>query len=366
MRRLGFVGTPCQVQGLRKLQALQAATGREWIGRVELVLGLFCTGNWSYACMRGFLEKHGVSAAEVTRMEISGGVVKLRMKRMQMVLPLRELRRYTRMACRLCVDFTSELSDISAGSAGSPPGWSTLIVRTRTGEILLNEAVDEGAVELIELEDGVEELSRVAGSKVEKNTRRIEARIEHGMEVPHYSTRNLEDMQQVLRLASGKGYAELWREIVATGVCDACGACAAVCGQIQMINGLPRLKGRCPAGCELCYAACTRTALPLRLLEDTLFRDGQRAEYLGRFRRIVGARSTADSAGQDGGAVTALIKFSLNSGFIDGALLTCRGDGWEPAVRLVHRHEDVETCAGTVYAASSPLPELRRYAHVSI
>jgi len=365
VRALGFVGTPCQVQGLRKLQALGRLLGRRLVERVELVVGLFCMGNWSYPCMAGFLEARGVAPEEVARMRISGDRVRVSARGMELEFPLGEMRKYVKMACRMCLDFTSELADISAGSTGSPEGWTTLIVRTPRGEEVLHGAEEAGLLELMEVgEAGVEELQRVARAKFERSLRRIQSRVEQGDEVPHHATRDLGSLEEALSRTEGRGFRELWRDIVVSGLCDACGACSAACSELEMRNGMPRLRGRCPQDCSLCYAACTRTALPLRALEEQLELGELRREHLGRYRRILAARATR-GGGQDGGAVTALLKFSLNSGVVDEVVLTCRDEELKPRVLTAKREEELEGCAGTVYAASSPLPELRHRVRLS-
>ena len=44
------------------------------------------------------------------------------------------------------MDFTSEQSDISVGSVGSPDGWSTIILRTEKGLKLLKNAEKDGYI----------------------------------------------------------------------------------------------------------------------------------------------------------------------------------------------------------------------------
>jgi coenzyme F420 hydrogenase subunit beta len=357
--RLGFVGTPCQIQGLRKLQALADNLELGWAKNVGLAIGLFCMGNWSYPCIKGYLEKHGIELEKVNRATISGYEVEISLSNGRVVLPLTGLRKYVRLACKLCLDFTSELADVSVGSIGSPRGWSTVIVRSAHGEELVSKAEAAGVIEVREVNEAqLKKLEETARKKIERNTRRILGRIRQGMKIPHYSTKEL----QSLPIVSGKDFKELWDEIVVTGLCDACGACSAACEHIEMRNGLPRLRKRCPTGCDRCYIACTRTALPVEVLERSFNLGGTHAPYIGRYRRILAARATSEelhARAQDGGAVTALIKFSLTAGIIDEALLTCRNEEWEPFAVFVGGASEVSRCAGSVYAASSPLPLLR-------
>ena len=48
------------------------------------------------------------------------------------------------MLRHLCRDFANVYADISFGGLGSPDGYTTTIVRTKTGEEIYNKAIEEG------------------------------------------------------------------------------------------------------------------------------------------------------------------------------------------------------------------------------
>ena len=54
------------------------------------------------------------------------------------------MRDTVRPGCSVCTDFTALKADISAGSVGSPDGYTTLVVRTLVGQHLLESAVASG------------------------------------------------------------------------------------------------------------------------------------------------------------------------------------------------------------------------------
>jgi coenzyme F420 hydrogenase subunit beta len=67
-------------------------------------------------------------------------------------IPLDEIKRYESEGCSVCVDYTAELADISVGSVGSEEGWSTVFARTKTGEEIVEGAVEKGYIEAKEIE----------------------------------------------------------------------------------------------------------------------------------------------------------------------------------------------------------------------
>ncbi|MCP4672594.1 MAG: hypothetical protein GY857_14970, partial [Desulfobacula sp.] len=67
--------------------------------------------------------------------------------------PLNEIREFKLSGCEICADMTSELSDISVGALEGFDGWNTLIIRSKKGEKLVNEAVKQNYIETGSLPD---------------------------------------------------------------------------------------------------------------------------------------------------------------------------------------------------------------------
>ncbi|MBN1455231.1 MAG: Coenzyme F420 hydrogenase/dehydrogenase, beta subunit C-terminal domain, partial [Methanomicrobia archaeon] len=68
-------------------------------------------------------------------------------------------------------DYTAELADISVGSVGSEPGWSTVLTRTAPGEHLLLGARAKGYVEVtedIKLKE-IERLTKIKRRRAEQH-----------------------------------------------------------------------------------------------------------------------------------------------------------------------------------------------------
>ena len=76
--KIGFVGTPCQIQGLRKVQLLDEPYqfGQE---KIALLVGLFCMENFDYdLLMNGLVKgKFGLDPKDVARFEIKKGMFRV-------------------------------------------------------------------------------------------------------------------------------------------------------------------------------------------------------------------------------------------------------------------------------------------------
>ncbi|OPY27324.1 MAG: Coenzyme F420 hydrogenase subunit beta [Methanocella sp. PtaU1.Bin125] len=86
----------------------------------------------------------------------------------------------------------------------------------------------------------------------------------------------------------------------------------------------------------------------------------------GKYRGIVSARAADESirsVAQDGGTVTALLCFALETGDIDGAVLTRKADErWTPGQLVATTEREIRESAGSVYALSPSVFQLKEAA----
>jgi coenzyme F420 hydrogenase subunit beta len=163
--KIGFVGLPCQIQGIRKVQTSEEPyqVGKE---KIKLLIGLFCMESFPYGNFTDFIRELGVDIKEVEKFEIKSNRFFMHGEDTTQIVALEELKSYANEACAFCKDFTAELADISIGSVGSPDGWSTVLIRSRNGEKIFTEAEEEGYIEVKEIEEsGVNLVKRLSDRK---------------------------------------------------------------------------------------------------------------------------------------------------------------------------------------------------------
>jgi coenzyme F420 hydrogenase subunit beta len=177
--RIGIVGLPCQVLAVSKMKTsmLEKKTP---IDRVDLVIGLFCTWALDYKLFTAFLHErvgsHLIRKLNITppperMLEVTAGS-KLHQ------IPVDDIRPLIRPSCRVCLDMTAELSDISVGTVEGKEGWNTVIARTATGENLLKEAKKAGVVETRPLPEN--HLDHLKEASLLKKRRALDALNEKG------------------------------------------------------------------------------------------------------------------------------------------------------------------------------------------
>ncbi|NIU57219.1 MAG: hypothetical protein GWN67_12790, partial [Phycisphaerae bacterium] len=104
-------------------------------------IGLMCTESFTY---EGLMQRHiqrelGVNLYDISKINIKGKILVTTKSGEIQTVPLAEAKKYTRKGCPPCTDFSSELSDISAGGLGLKD-WTLIVIRTEKGEQLFESA----------------------------------------------------------------------------------------------------------------------------------------------------------------------------------------------------------------------------------
>ncbi|MDK2975360.1 MAG: coenzyme hydrogenase subunit beta [Methanofollis sp.] len=183
--RIGIVGTPCQMQAVRKAQ-LYPIGMRDVPDKVALAIGIFCMENFPYQSIEALVEDHcNVKMESVTKMDIGKGKFWAYTERGAVAqIPLKVTHKYEQPGCHVCLDYVSNLADVSTGSVGTPDGWSTVFVRTKIGDDVWSKASAAGCFETKEIESGktgLELVTKLATDKITKNQKTLEGRATFGV-----------------------------------------------------------------------------------------------------------------------------------------------------------------------------------------
>lgn len=183
--KIGIVGTPCQIQAVRKAQLYPIGL-RDVPDKIALALGIFCMENFPYQGLYQMVEDHCATKIDnVTKMDIGKGKFSVYTERgINTQIPLKVTHKYEQPGCHVCLDYVANLADISTGSVGTPDGWSTVFVRSTAGESAFNKAIDAGwiiAESMEGVKPGLELVTKLATEKITKNQKYIEHRshVEH-------------------------------------------------------------------------------------------------------------------------------------------------------------------------------------------
>lgn len=192
VRRIALVGTGCQTNGARRVQAAFLKPVLEKMKSSEnppniLLIGLFCFENFPYECLKNFIEKnYGVKMGDIAKTDIKKGkfIVKTKDGR-TLEKKVKEFDECVPDSCKLCTNFTAEFADISVGGVGSEAGWSAVIVRSDKGLELLEKAKEQGYIEVSESVD-VAQIKKNVSLKQDKRKAAGEKRAREGQYVPVY------------------------------------------------------------------------------------------------------------------------------------------------------------------------------------
>jgi len=157
---IAVVGTPCQIQALRKLQN-HPAFDYEAYDLVTLAIGTYCFGTYYNQLLKMAFEEFNIKLSDVDKIDADNDNFKMKVSVDSTVkeIPLNYLYdKAIRAACFSCSDYTASFADISVGKFGSEDGWNTIIVRTERGKEVFELAVEQGFLETKPLEHEKEEL----------------------------------------------------------------------------------------------------------------------------------------------------------------------------------------------------------------
>ncbi len=165
-RKIAFVGVPCHVLALRKLEAWRHKIGDS----LAITIGLFCFGTFSMGPLLKYIEdNYHVKPSEIKHIRLSTKFV-VQTDKQTIRIPVSEIESSIMPSCRTCTDFTAELADISVGSAYPLEEWSTVIIRTKAGEEFFYNAVENGAINTWVIQQEPEVYERVVRAALQKRT----------------------------------------------------------------------------------------------------------------------------------------------------------------------------------------------------
>ena len=235
-----MVGTPCQMVAATKMDKL---LDEEF--PVDIKIGLFCMENFSYSYMREMLKEYDVDMKDVLECRIEKGSVWFFLTEDKTVkIPLNKAKKCVRKNCAVCMDFTSELSDVSVGSVGSPEGWSTVIIRTEKGLKLIEAAEKDNYIQTKPMGDsGIKIMERLAKEKKSESKNEIKKRESVGRPVL-YRREIFED--EFKNEVSTCSFPDLKGDVMDIGACVLCGACVYACPEeaIAIKDRKPELVGK--------------------------------------------------------------------------------------------------------------------------
>jgi len=145
--KFAFVGLPCHIHGLRKLQLLNRPESR----KILLMIGLFCGFTMHFEGTEFLLKKMGIEKNEVMDLKYRGNghpggfFVKTKNNEYFLDKHIYNLINpvFIPKRCLVCPDLTNEFADISVGDIwkkSDQNGWSSIIIRTSLGQEVFDNA----------------------------------------------------------------------------------------------------------------------------------------------------------------------------------------------------------------------------------
>lgn len=134
-RKIAFVGLPCQVRAVRKIQQ----TLQKEIPDLEIAsIGLFCKHSFNSQKLKEEIKRLlGVDVGQAEKTQMHDGKFIVQVNGQEYSCNIEQLDSAIEKGCVYCNDFPAMFADVAVGSFGSENGFSTVIVRTEKGKNLL-------------------------------------------------------------------------------------------------------------------------------------------------------------------------------------------------------------------------------------
>lgn len=149
--RIAAVGTPCQIQAIRKMQILNILPA----DIIHFTIGLFCMQCFAFDNLmeKSFIKKHKISPSDIKKVNVKENF-RLKLKSgVSIHIPFEDIEDIARPACLLCKDFANDFADISVGGLSSPEGYTTTVIRSTFARKIFTDAVNTGYIDTIDLSD---------------------------------------------------------------------------------------------------------------------------------------------------------------------------------------------------------------------
>jgi len=197
---LAFVGLPCHIQALRKIQQ----SNPKLTAPVKYMISLYCGLNLMPEMINGLMTRFGIDSLDsISRIQFREGTwpgkisveLKDRHKYEMSKFSFNYMNfLYTPERCLSCIDLAGELSDISVGDGWlreakrTTPGWSVVLGRSESGSELIRSAIGRGVLQStpISEDEAVDMHRHVINNKKTGAFIRISNRKKANIAIPNY------------------------------------------------------------------------------------------------------------------------------------------------------------------------------------
>jgi len=145
--RIAVVGTPCEIEGIKAMQARPWTWGSSQVEAITLTVALLCTKSFNYEklMLEEIRDKRDVNLEEVSRVDVMRGKLIVQDRSGETIFeePIRDFYGAALKGCDECADFMGHAADISVGSVGSADGYSSVLIRTEEGQEAFSHVRDK-------------------------------------------------------------------------------------------------------------------------------------------------------------------------------------------------------------------------------
>ena len=293
LRKIVFIGYPCQVTAVRRLKALIAyleehypgkaitwpreyppLAGLQWAKDIELLIGVFCQAGTYLPGVAKVLARNKIDIRKASGLEIENDGIRFTMDGENQVIRLNgeEARKKAMPGCTVCSDYTALLADISVDMNKTTPD-GIVIPRTGVGKVLFAAALDS---RLFRKMTGGDAGSTIVDREQAKARRSVENTGKYKEKLPpaFYTDISFDVEAGIYDSLLQDFY--LVKDLIKNDLCVLCGMCEAICplGSMVLDGKQPQFNNRCSDKiCGLCFTTCPQNFVMQGIEQNRLMRD---------------------------------------------------------------------------------------------
>ena len=174
--RLAVVGTPCEVEAIRAMQARAFDRGASKVDAVVLTIALLCTKSFNYQKLMvdEVSRRRGIPLERIGKVDVIHGRMIVEDSAGEVLIsePVKDFHGAALKGCDECADFLGRAADLSVGSVGSADGYSSVVVRTPAGQAAFERARDRLELRDLDRVEALHKLDRLDRSVAERSLKR--------------------------------------------------------------------------------------------------------------------------------------------------------------------------------------------------
>ncbi len=287
-----FIGLPCQVIAIRRMQLFRSYITNnypgnmftwpeqyppmeqmEWVDEIGMVISIFCHVGYYNPGIAAVLADKPIEGRDITGSRITPETVEISIGDQESLFKVgkERIKKKALNGCEVCSDYTGSLADVSVDAKKSPNGGTWVISGTQMGAERLEQLLE---LKVLEQTGTGEGRKNISGYREKKENRSQASVGKYADYLPprFYTDAGYSAESDIYDSLLQDFY--MVKDIINNDLCVLCGMCEAVCplDSIKLDGEVPQYNSKCSDEiCGMCFYTCPHTFVMQGIGQRRLF-----------------------------------------------------------------------------------------------